>query len=1460
MRRLAPLALALLLGSCITSNLCAQVGRPPAGGVQPMAPGGGGGGLAPWTEWSEPSNRETLEQYPLLKFFWCDDLSLVPGTRWIKVNGIVRTSSFNYSAEAPSGGCAARASSQTTSVALNVGSNAIEMYICDDDERGPYCGTSSWSVTRLAGPRPVVSLAPYSAALQDLGRCAFDCFAATYALSTVPYYTLDTPRSVTLAYHGDRLDPKPFVQVDVTHGGDGSNLPTAYRLKVKRGATDITFLNGETTLRFTTSTATERLAGQFDGAANGMSADSVYDLTVAVGAEYSAGVEWVNTSTTLIVVNENDSPVAKGWTLAGVQRLYPTASGALLTDGTGSAVYFTGSGTTYYAPAGEFTRLTASGSGTSRTYLRAYPDSTRVTFNFLGRMTEIRDRFSNATSFTYDGSNRLSQVTDPASKAIYLSYGTYGLATVWGFGPTTTLTVDANRHLTALVDPDGDSTRFGYDGAHRLATITNRGGATTTLGYHSTSGKLTSVTAPTVTLYTGQQAQPATTLAPWQLVSVPYASTSGTPFTAARADTVRAAVTDPAGHAARFTINSFGQPLQTTGPLGDTVTVTYNAGGQPLTTTDRLGVNASYTYDNSGFQTRAIVAGDTTNAHSGGWAQADSIWGAGPRQLFGIGTNGRVDWTSIDGVHQVYYAYDSRGRVTSRHGFLHLYGGPRDNLQTDSIEGSARATTYQDDGWGRVVQVQRQGFPAATTTLDALGRPRATHDGVNADSTVFGYDALRLRSVTDPKGQTWQMNYNALGWLASRVDPAGRRDSFAYDVEGQVRRMINRRGQVVELTYDALHRRLARTGNAILSDTLSYSGDGDTVVASNGVALDSTFLNSRLQPERVRTRFRSPGDPSRVYERRYWYRASNGLLDSVTATGPSLTLLSRGYGYRPSRGTLDSVRFGAGAWTRLHRNEDLQVDTTRFPNNDLLASGYAWADELDQLASPLLDYRYGRDTQGRLKTAVDNNAYGRAFAYDSLGQLRSVRFGPRDYVPCYDDSIMGWQCGLYVDSTIAFTHDAVGNRTLRSAPGGDAAGTYGTGDRIASYGGCSYGTDDDGNVTSRTCGSETVTFSWGADGRLTGYRITGGDSVALRYDAAGRLARRDVNGSPASYFLWEGEQLLAELDGTQYLVAQYSYYPGLDQLHAFNRGGSVSYAQQDVEGNVRYLGTNAINQMRSYTYDESGNLVGGTDWGNLNGIDRARWKGALFLAPEAGLYYMRARWYEPRSGRFLSEDPAGMGGGLNPYVFAGADGVNGSDPTGAYPCSGESGHRDGHWIRGEWLEATWVDDGWHDCGQPYDPSSLQRMNECRDVVFGGTGVCRTGNPPVPPPQSTQSCTALAAEAFASGAFDLASWVILPLRGFRLAGSAALRGAFARALSHNGVRSLAREVGRESAGLATAARLARRSSDLTHVGGLTLHGGMATQAGEGWFEVAKEAFLPGYATGKLAWAWAQQCLN
>src|SRR5439155_17074665 len=113
-----------------------------------------------------------------------------------------------------------------------------------------------------------------------------------------------------------------------------------YRLQIKVNGVTKTFVNTDSILRFAYHDSLPvRLGGQFD--ASGY-ATNVYPMDIAVTAYYSGGSLLTNHVTTkLVVVNETNAPVAAGWTLAGVERLYlQTAdSAALITEGYGSAVY-----------------------------------------------------------------------------------------------------------------------------------------------------------------------------------------------------------------------------------------------------------------------------------------------------------------------------------------------------------------------------------------------------------------------------------------------------------------------------------------------------------------------------------------------------------------------------------------------------------------------------------------------------------------------------------------------------------------------------------------------------------------------------------------------------------------------------------------------------------------------------------------------------------------------------------------------------------------------------------------------------------------------------------------------------------------------------------------------------------------------------------------------------------------
>ena len=164
-------------------------------------------------------------------------------------------------------------------------------------------------------------MSPYNYAKLDYDLCAVNCFAAVHAQSTAPYFSLDAPRSVTLVYNSDRVNPKPFVHVNVMP--DAGYTPTEYRLQVKVNSVFAAFVNGDTTLRFTNPGAVfVRLGGQFD--ASNLST-GVYPLDIIVAAYYSSTSQLITStvSTKLVVLNETSSPIAAGWALGGVQRVYP---------------------------------------------------------------------------------------------------------------------------------------------------------------------------------------------------------------------------------------------------------------------------------------------------------------------------------------------------------------------------------------------------------------------------------------------------------------------------------------------------------------------------------------------------------------------------------------------------------------------------------------------------------------------------------------------------------------------------------------------------------------------------------------------------------------------------------------------------------------------------------------------------------------------------------------------------------------------------------------------------------------------------------------------------------------------------------------------------------------------------------------------------------------------------------
>lgn len=134
------------------------------------------------------------------------------------------------------------------------------------------------------------------------------------------------------------------------------------------------------------------------------------------------------------------------------------------------------------------------------------------------------------------------------------------------------------------------------------------------------------------------------------------------------------------------------------------------------------------------------------------------------------------------------------------------------------------------------------------------------------------------------------------------------------------------------------------------------------------------------------------------------------------------------------------------------------------------------------------------------------------------------------------------------------------------------------------------------------------------------------------------------------------------LDGNQNVLRTFSYYPGVDRPHSVMTDTATYYYAVDPTGSViglaEYDGTASV--VNHYRYDVWGMPQGTETEGVENPIRfKSRWWDA-----DTKLVDFRNRWYDPEIGRFISEDPIGLAGGINVFTFAGNNPIAGQDPFG----------------------------------------------------------------------------------------------------------------------------------------------------------------------------------------------------
>ncbi|OJY99997.1 MAG: hypothetical protein BGP24_08675 [Lysobacterales bacterium 69-70] len=622
---------------------------------------------------------------------------------------------------------------------------------------------------------------------------------------------------------------------------------------------------------------------------------------------------------------------------------------------------------------------------------------------------------------------------------------------------------------------------------------------------------------------------------------------------------------------------------------------------------------------------------------------------------------------------------DPDGRMTA-----HTYT-PRRLLESESLAGETTRYTY--DGAGHRLSRERPNGAASTWTYayDAAGNLAAVTDP-DGHSTTFDHDANNNRTrVVDANGHATAFAYDERNRLDSKTYPDGTAWAWRYDGDNNRIRSQAPNGRVSETAYDALNRPTQTTyrdapAGEVQSTAYTYDGNSNvrtiTETSSTGTRTetrdyddfdrltevsdgDGRHLSYAYDDVGNRTRMSDSDGHDTVW-------TYNDLNQNTRVTVPGMG--STSLGYAPS-----------GRVTEISRPDGSVTEQTFFDNGRLQSIRHSSAGQTLARYDYVYDPNGNRTEQRELNGATTADTTQRTrYVYDDADRLVEVQEPNR---------------------TTTYTLDAVGNRITERVvddSGGvisDSTLTYGERDQLTRRSDPAADVhvdqtwDPNGNLATQTVdGQPPRVYTYDARDRLIGLTLpnspSGPTTLRFAYHADG-LRREKTDGIATTRYHYDGQSLLAETNAIGNTLRQFHY--SATQLIAQTQTGTTPAHRHvlldALRSPIALLDPTGLVTART-SYDAFGEIRAqlGTN-GTLATPSRDAANAELISTDnqpvgftgylkdtESSLYYAKARYYDPATARFTTEDPE-AGKDLEPpslhrYLYAYANPLAYADTTG----------------------------------------------------------------------------------------------------------------------------------------------------------------------------------------------------
>jgi RHS repeat-associated protein len=1020
-------------------------------------------------------------------------------------------------------------------------------------------------------------------------------------------------------------------------------------------------------------------------------------------------------------------PLGYGWTMNVGAALSQNGTTGLvtITQENGAQVTFAKVGTSTpaaYAPTAPrfIARLVNNTDGTW-TFTRLSNET--LTFNAAGQVTTMADRNGYTTSLTYV-SGQLTKITDPAGRSLSLTYTGGQVVKVTDdqtgrnvqFGYT-----DGAGNLTDVTDVNGGNTHYVYEGGHLLDTVRDqRGNVVTTNHYNAATPRQVDwqqdgLLRRTTFAY-GANGSSATITDPkgnvtYDTFSSGLKTTETRGYSTSQAATwsyiydpvtvAPVAITDPKGHTTYAAYDDSGNVLSTSDALGRTTLTSYNGFNEPLRQTDPLGVTTASTYDGSGnllttsrpltgtsqVQTTTHHYGDATHpsdvtsvTDADGYTsnltydvygdllssadplgnKATHTYNADGWALTDVSPAGNVSGCGCASQYTTTYSYVVPGTTTTDQwgdvqtvtdplNHVTTYGYDGDRNRTSMKDATGHLTSYVFDVANQQTQIHRADGTTTATDYNLDGTTLDQKDGKGTAIQTYGYNSLaQLTSTTDALGNQTVLGVDGVGNVLTVQAPGGN---------------CATNSRCTYRTYDAANQLLSITysdGTTPNVSNVRYDGDGQKTSWTDATGNWTQVFDSLHRRTSV-TEGRN-GTISYSYNLR-------SLPLTVTYPGGAHTVTEtydnagRWTGVKDWNAALTTIGYDANSnlVTYTLPTATSIVDTLSYNKADVLTG---FSDKKGATTFSSATYLYD---SARWLISDSSAPTGQTFyRYTSLQQV------------CYAGSANSTACSAPPTGANTFSYDAADNLTKLNTS--TTTQSFNAADQLcwslagASANACAsppagatrYGYDTSGNRTSvlPTAGSGTCD-SYDLANRLTTVQTGTGSSctspttvATYSYDAAG-LRMSKTTGGATTTSAWDLGGALPVLleESTAGTVTDYVYGPGglaLEQI----RGTTTLWYHHDNIGSTRAMTDSTGTVQQTYQYGPYGNLVAATG----AAVNPLRFAGQ-YLDSESGLYYLRARYYDPSTGQFLSRDPM-VATTRSPYGYVSGNPLNTTDPTG----------------------------------------------------------------------------------------------------------------------------------------------------------------------------------------------------